>query len=106
MQVLDDLWIRIAVWFRGLLESFLPPWAVQLTMDVLGILLLLVLGVVVVLAFTYMERKVIARVGDRIGPNRAGPFGIFQAFADAIKMLTKEDVTPTNADRRLFLAAP
>jgi len=106
MQVLDDLWIRIAVWFRGLLESFLPSWAVQLTMDVLGILLLLVLGIVVVLAFTYMERKVIARVGDRIGPNRAGPFGIFQAFADAIKMLTKEDVTPTNADRRLFLAAP
>ncbi|GAB4506341.1 MAG: NADH-quinone oxidoreductase subunit NuoH [Anaerolineales bacterium] len=106
MQVLDDLWIRIAVWFRGLLESFLPPWAVQLTMDVLGILLLIVLGIVVVLAFTYMERKVIARVGDRIGPNRAGPFGIFQAIADAIKMLTKEDVTPTNADRWLFLAAP
>lgn len=106
MQVLDDLWIRIAQWFRGVLESFLPPWAVQLTMDVLGIVLLLAFGVVVVLVFTYMERKVIARVGDRLGPNRAGPFGIFQAFADAIKMLTKEDVTPTNADRWLFLAAP
>lgn len=106
MQVLDDLWIRIAQWFRGVLESFLPPWAVQLTMDLLGIVLLLAFGVVVVLVFTYMERKVIARVGDRLGPNRAGPFGIFQAFADAIKMLTKEDVTPTNADRWLFLAAP
>lgn len=106
MQVLDDLWIRIAQWFRGLLESFLPSWAVQLTMDVLGILILIVLGIVVVLVFTYMERKVIARVGDRIGPNRAGPFGVFQALADAIKMLTKEDVTPTNADRWLFLAAP
>lgn len=106
MQVLDDLWIRIAQWFRGLLESFLPAWAVQLTMDLLGILLLIVFGIVAVLAFTYMERKVIARVGDRIGPNRAGPFGVFQAFADAIKMLTKEDVTPTNADRWLFLAAP
>ncbi len=106
MQVLDDLWIRIAQWFRGLLESFLPAWAVQLTMDLLGILLLIVFGIVAVLVFTYMERKVIARVGDRIGPNRAGPFGVFQAFADAIKMLTKEDVTPTNADRWLFLAAP
>lgn len=106
MQVLDDLWIRIAQWFRGVLESFLPPWAVQLTMDLLGIVLLLAFGVVVVLVFTYMERKVIARVGDRLGPNRAGPFGVFQAFADAIKMLTKEDVTPTNADRWLFLAAP
>lgn len=106
MQVLDDLWIRIAQWLRGVFDSFLPPWAAQLVMDVLGILLLIVWGIVVVLAFTYMERKVIARVGDRIGPNRAGPFGIFQAIADAIKMLTKEDVTPTNADRAMFLAAP
>ncbi len=106
MQLLDDLWIRIALWIRGLFESFLPSWAVQLVMDVLGILLLVVIGIVAVLAFTYMERKVIARVGDRIGPNRAGPLGIFQAFADAIKMLTKEDVTPTNADRWMFLAAP
>jgi NADH-quinone oxidoreductase subunit H len=106
MQVLDDLWIRIAQWLRGVFDSFLPPWAAQLVMDVLGILLLIVWGIVVVLAFTYMERKVIARVGDRIGPNRAGPLGIFQAIADAIKMLTKEDVTPTNADRALFLAAP
>ena len=106
MQVLDDLWIRIAQWLRGVFDSFLPPWAAQLVMDVLGILLLIVWGIVVVLTFTYMERKVIARVGDRIGPNRAGPLGIFQAFADAIKMLTKEDVTPTNADRAMFLAAP
>jgi len=106
MQVLDDLWIRIAQWLRGVFDSFLPPWAAQLVMDVLGILLLIVWGIVVVLAFTYMERKVIARVGDRIGPNRAGPLGIFQAIADAIKMLTKEDVTPTNADRAMFLAAP
>jgi NADH-quinone oxidoreductase subunit H len=53
-----------------------------------------------------MERKVIARVGDRYGPNRAGPLGVFQALADALKMLTKEDVMPTNADKWLFIAAP
>lgn len=106
MQSLESLWINIAQWIRGLFDSFLPPWAVQLVMDVLGILLLIVIGIVSVLVFTYMERKVIARVGDRLGPNRAGPLGIFQAIADAIKMLTKEDVTPTNADRWMFLAAP
>ena len=106
MQILDDLWIKIAMWLRGLFDSFLPPWAAQLVMDVLGILLLIVVGIVAVLAFTYVERKIIARVGDRYGPNRAGPFGVFQALADAIKMLTKEDVTPTNADRWMFLAAP
>ena len=106
MQSLESLWINIAQCIRGLFDSFLPPWAAQLVMDVLGILLLIVIGIVSVLAFTYMERKVIARVGDRVGPNRAGPLGIFQAIADAIKMLTKEDITPTNADRWMFLAAP
>lgn len=106
MQILDDLWIRIAQWLRGLFDSFLPPWAAQLVMDVLGILLLIVVGIVAVLALTYMERKVIARVGDRYGPNRAGPLGVFQAIADALKMLTKEDVVPTKADKWLFLAAP
>jgi len=103
---LDDIWIKFAVWLRGLFDSFLPQWASQLVMDFLGILLLIIIGIVVVLAFTWMERKVIARVGDRYGPNRAGPLGVFQALADALKMLTKEDVMPTNADKWLFIAAP
>jgi NADH-quinone oxidoreductase subunit H len=106
MQILDDIWIKVAVWLRGLFDSFLPAWASQLVMDVLGILLLIVIGIVAVLALTWMERKVIARVGDRYGPNRAGPLGVFQAIADALKMLTKEDVVPTKADKWLFLAAP
>ena len=106
MQILDDIWIKFAVWLRGLFDSFLPQWASQLVMDFLGILLLIIIGIVVVLAFTWMERKVIARVGDRYGPNRAGPLGVFQALADALKMLTKEDVMPTNADKWLFIAAP
>jgi len=62
--------------------------------------------VIIVVAYTYMERKVLARIQDRIGPNRAGPLGIFQGFADAIKMLTKEDVTPACADRVVFNLAP
>jgi len=62
--------------------------------------------VIIVVAYTYMERKVLARIQDRIGPNRAGPLGIFQGFADAIKMLTKEDVTPASADRIVFNLAP
>ncbi len=62
--------------------------------------------VIIVVAYTYMERKVLARIQDRIGPNRAGPLGILQGFADAIKMLTKEDVTPACADRVVFNLAP
>ena len=55
---------------------------------------------------TWLERKIIARIQDRLGPNRAGPFGWLQAFADMIKMFTKEDITPANADRASYNIAP
>ncbi|MCB1134296.1 MAG: NADH-quinone oxidoreductase subunit H, partial [Verrucomicrobiae bacterium] len=53
-----------------------------------------------------IERKTLARVQNRIGPNRAGPFGIFQPVADGIKMLTKEDIVPAKAEWLLHLLAP
>jgi NADH-quinone oxidoreductase subunit H len=53
-----------------------------------------------------LERKVAAWVQDRIGPNRAGPFGLLQPIADGVKMLLKEDFTPGCVDRPLFLLAP
>lgn len=55
---------------------------------------------------TWLERKIIARIQDRIGPNRAGPFGLLQGVADMIKMFTKEDITPANADRVPYNIAP
>jgi NADH-quinone oxidoreductase subunit H len=55
---------------------------------------------------TWLERKIIARIQDRIGPNRAGPFGLLQGFADMIKMFTKEDITPAKADRIVYNIAP
>ena len=55
---------------------------------------------------TWLERKIIARIQDRIGPNRAGPFGLLQGFADMIKMFTKEDITPAGADRIVYNIAP
>lgn len=61
-------------------------------------------GMLIVL--TWLERKIIARIQNRIGPNRAGPFGLLQAFADMIKMFTKEDITPADADRGPYNIAP
>jgi NADH-quinone oxidoreductase subunit H len=55
---------------------------------------------------TWLERKIIARIQDRIGPNRAGPFGLLQGVADMVKMFTKEDITPANADRIIYNIAP
>jgi NADH-quinone oxidoreductase subunit H len=69
----------------------------------------IVLCTVAALSFmglTWIERKVVARIQDRIGPNQAGPKGLLQPIADGIKMFTKEDTTPTEADRWVYNFAP
>ncbi len=71
--------------------------------ETLAMLVPLLVGVAYL---TYAERKVLAAIQLRKGPNTVGPFGLFQAFADAIKMLTKETVIPSGANRVLFLLAP
>jgi len=55
---------------------------------------------------TLYERKVLAAMQSRIGPNRAGPWGILQPIADAVKLIFKEELTPANADKLIFLLAP
>src|SRR3990172_2310729 len=54
----------------------------------------------------WVERKIAARFQDRLGPNRAGPYGLLQTFADMVKLVTKEDVIPEKADRLVFNIAP
>ncbi len=55
---------------------------------------------------TYAERKVAAFLQDRLGPDRAGPFGMFQPLADGLKMFMKEEIIPTNANKWLFMVGP
>lgn len=73
--------------------------------------IVLILGVLVVLLtvaamLVWLERRLLALWQDRYGPNRAGPFGLFQTVADAIKLLTKEDWIPPFADKPVFVIAP
>jgi NADH-quinone oxidoreductase subunit H len=55
---------------------------------------------------TFAERKVAAILQDRPGPNRAGPFGLFQPFADGLKLIMKEEIIPNNANKFLFILGP
>jgi NADH-quinone oxidoreductase subunit H len=70
------------------------------------VLLTFALLLVSVLFMIWFERKVHADMSNRLGPNRAGPFGILQTLADGIKFFFKEDLVPDRADRRVFILAP
>jgi len=73
-----------------------------------GVIILLIFGITLLIATysTYAERKVAAFIQDRIGPNRAGPFGLLQPIADAGKMFFKEDFIPSQANKWLFILGP
>ncbi|MDD9956950.1 MAG: NADH-quinone oxidoreductase subunit NuoH [Anaerolineaceae bacterium] len=72
----------------------------------LGVVIVATVPLLTVILLIWIERKFAARIQDRIGPNRVGPYGLLQSLADALKMLTKEDITPSGADRILFNLAP
>ncbi|MCO5946210.1 NADH-quinone oxidoreductase subunit NuoH [Mucilaginibacter flavidus] len=70
------------------------------------IVIIFLISLVIAMYSTYAERKIAAFFQDRIGPNRAGPWGILQPLADGGKMFLKEEIIPTNASPFLFIAGP
>jgi NADH-quinone oxidoreductase subunit H len=94
-------------WLMGILTSWgLVNSFAHVLITLLGIIILVVCAMVLDVFLVWIERKVVARFQDRLGPNRIGPWGIFQPFADIIKLLIKEDITPTGADVFVFNLAP
>ena len=86
-------------------NSFDPTWATIFEMVIVGVCvigLFAMLGLILVI----MERKVSAWMQIRLGPNRVGPKGMFQSLADTVKLMVKEGLTPTGADKLLFNLAP
>ena len=67
---------------------------------------LFAISLLIAMYSTYAERKVAAFLQDRLGPDRAGPFGILQPLADGVKMFMKEEIIPTNASKWLFVVGP
>lgn len=96
---------------EGWIQNLLLGWGAgeELTLFILqaiGSVVVVLICFVIVIALIWVERKLAGRIQDRFGPNRAGPFGIFQSFADIIKIFTKEYITPEGAEKGAFNIAP
>lgn len=100
----DQLFVGLFRWLTGLLEAWpAAQFALALLLMTLPVVLLFpaLMGIT-----TWVERRVLARIQNRAGPNRVGPFGLLQFLADGIKMLMKEDIVPRAADKCLHFLAP
>ena len=96
-----------ADWLMGVFSGWgMPELAAQILIGFLGVLVLISLLMILDIVLVWVERKVVSRFQSRIGPNRVGPFGLIQPFADIIKLLIKEDITPGGADKAVFNLAP
>ena len=97
---------QVTSWIHELLLTIMPEWlAVTIECVAIGLILLTVYALLA-LFYIYFERKVCAAFQCRLGPNRVGPFGLLQSFADMFKMLIKEIIRLKNSDRFLFALAP
>ncbi len=98
-DVLIDLQMRL-----GAPEEL--RWLVEAITYFIGAFILVNASLVLALLLIWITRKVVSRIQDRIGPNRQGPYGLFQTVADALKLLSKEDIRPASADFAAYALAP
>lgn len=100
----------IKVIYEWLMVTFtgwgMADWLADLLINLIGIVVLIMAAMVLDIMLVWVERKVVARFQGRLGPNRVGPWGLFQPFPDIIKLIIKEDITPAGADKVVFNLAP
>jgi NADH-quinone oxidoreductase subunit H len=104
-ESIDQIFVRLKQW---LLSPFAnaPDWLVQIASSLINIFALLAVFLALFALMSVLERKILGRIQNRYGPNRVGPFGLFQPVADGIKMLIKEDIVPARADKIVHFLAP
>src|SRR5260370_1214685 len=102
---LDKIFIRIKQLLLAPLGGA-PDWVMQIASALINIFALLGVFLALFALISVLELKILGRMQNRYGPNRVGPFGLFQPVADGIKMLTKEDIVPVRADKIVHFLAP
>src|SRR3989449_10932014 len=105
IKSIDQVFVNAKHWLLSWLAGW-PNWATQVVSSLINILALLAVFLSLFALMSVLERKILARIQNRYGPNRVGPFGLLQPVADGIKMLIKEDVVPERADKIVHFLAP
>jgi NADH-quinone oxidoreductase subunit H len=101
-----DLGNPVAELLDQLRDAGAPDWAPYVVASLIGAVSILVWTVLSVLAFIWIERRIVALMQNRKGPNRVGPAGLLQPVADVLKLVLKEAITPRGADKILLWSAP
>src|SRR6266576_2040436 len=102
---LDQIFVRVKQLLLAPLAGA-PDWVMQIASSLINIFALLGVFLTLFALISVLERKILGRMQNRYGPNRVGPFGLFQPVADGIKMLIKEDIVPARADKIVHFLAP
>src|SRR5689334_13983878 len=105
IKSIDQVFVNAKHWLLSWLAGW-PNWATQVVSSLINIMALLAVFLTLFALLSVLERKILARIQNRYGPNRVGPFGLFQPIADGIKMLIKEDIVPIRADKIVHFLAP
>src|SRR2546430_7705647 len=101
----DQAFISLKHWLLSFVSSA-PEWVQAVVSSLINISAVLGVFMALFALISVLERKILGRIQNRYGPNRVGPFGLFQPIADGIKLLIKEDIVPARADKVVHFLAP
>ncbi|MEY2483786.1 MAG: NADH-quinone oxidoreductase subunit [Verrucomicrobiota bacterium] len=104
-ESIDQFFVRAKPWLLSFMSGA-PDWVQLVASSLINITAVLVVFMTLFALISVFERKILGRIQNRYGPNRVGPFGLFQPIADGIKLLIKEDIVPIRADKAVHFLAP
>jgi len=104
-SAVDQAFVSLKGWLLSFVSSA-PDWVQAIVASLINIVGVLAVFMTLFALISVLEQKILGRIQNRYGPNRVGPFGLFQPIADGIKLLIKEDIVPTRADKVVHFLAP